>query len=57
MHNGSAFSGMICENKACGKETVVIYITDEGKLCSECNDKLDKKKARKIILRKKVKKV
>jgi hypothetical protein len=43
---------MICENKACGKDTVVVYITDEGKLCPECSDRLKKKKARKIILRK-----
>lgn len=47
----------ICENENCKKETVVIYATEEGNICGECKDKLDKKKARKVILRKKVKKV
>lgn len=42
----------VCENENCKKKTVVIYITDHGKLCSECNDILKRRNARKVILRK-----
>jgi len=35
---------MKCEK--CGKETVVIYITEEGRLCPDCHDELDIRKAK-----------
>jgi len=34
-------SPSICEK--CGKKTVIIYATDDGNVCGECNDLLNNK--------------